>query len=143
MMLWLAGARAAVNFELVPAERAELASPKLAGPLVPPAGRARAPGAATCDADVALVLLSLLHAANSRQPAITMAPLSAPRLARTACVMPLGRAGRLRGSGSRDNRSREVPEDRAARSPGGDGAGTRAAGDGQAQRRRAPGRHGV
>src|SRR5580692_8102402 len=148
MMLSPLGARPAVSVVLPPVREPAalpalptLAAPPTAVPLASPAGAgttARPPGSA---ADEAELLPLVLHAASSRQPAIRMAPLSAPRLARTACVMHLGRAGRRRGSGSGDNRCRDFSEDRAARAPGGNGPGRDLAGDSPAQRRRAPGRH--
>src|SRR5580693_4361552 len=127
MMLSPLGARPAVSVVLPPVREPAalpalptLAAPPTAVPLASPAGSA---------ADEAELLPLVLHAASSRQPAIRMAPLSAPRLARTACVMHLGRAGRRRGSGSGDNRCRDFSEDRAARAPGGNGPGRDLAGD--------------
>src|SRR5580692_11936139 len=144
MMLSPLGARPAVSVVLPPVREPAalpalptLAAPPTAVPLASPAGAgttARPPGSA---ADEAELLPLVLHAASSRQPAIRMAPLSAPRLARTACVMHLGRAGRRRGSGSRDNRCRDFSEDRAARAPGRDSSGWHAAADSRAQQRRA------
>src|SRR6266436_3484533 len=122
MTLWPAGVRPAVSAVLEPDPPAPL-PPATPEPSVKPLAGAGSATALDIDLDELDVLAPLLHAASSRQPAIRMAPLSAPRLARTACVMHLGCAGRQRGSGGSDNRCRELPEDRAARPPGGDRPG--------------------